>query len=661
MTGDPWSSPTGGPAPTPPRTPSRPSRRPSGSAPTGWSSTSGPPPTAGWRSTTTRRSPTAGRSTRSSPSSCRPTVCELAEALAACGDLLVNVEIKADRPGSGAALAAPVVEACRAWGGRVLVSSFDPATVDEVRRLDAGRADRPAHVPARPPGRRGRVAWVAERGHAAWHPLHAMVDDEAVVAAHAAGLAVNTWTVDDPGADRRARRVGRGCHRHQRRPCHDGGTRPAGHRGGWMTDQQPPQWTPPPPPPQPAPPPRATRRRPATHRPHLHPHPRRPPPPQPAWARPAAPPPPPQQWSAPAGYVPPPPPPGYVAGGDLISEPANPARKVIFSVLGLGLILGGVIVRRLPVRQGVHRRQRRRERHAPRAAAGRRARAHGRRPRDHPHREPHHRRRRQRQPVAGGRGDEVPGPRGRHHRHRARRPGHPRRGRLRRAASTRSGAAGSPSGASRCPRTAPTRISVQGFPHDGDVAVGDVSFSGLFKDFGIGLGRLLRRAPRRHPRSTGSAASVQLDPAAPGGGRRARGRARGARPRRGSRRRPGRERAVADDLEAVEVGADVERSGWRRMSLPAERRADAPGRCGRKPSVLNGHDGEAPVEGGLGHEVERPVAEVRVRVGVEARSRSSRRRRPPPVHREAGPAAVVVAEPGGERRRRRTAGGRPSA
>jgi hypothetical protein len=31
------------------------------------------------------------------------------------------------------------------------------------------------------------------------------------------------------------------------------------------------------------------------------------------------------------------------------------------------------------------------------------------------------------------------------------------------------------------------RIEVSGFPHDGDVAVGDVSFGGLFKDFGIGL------------------------------------------------------------------------------------------------------------------------------------------------------------------------------
>jgi glycerophosphoryl diester phosphodiesterase len=124
-------------------------------------------------------------------------VCVLADALAACGDLLVNVEIKSDGPGAGVPLAAPVVDACERWGGRALVSSFDPATVDAVRALAPSfpsaqltfLLDRsPADV----------VAAIVERGHAAWHPHHATLDEEAVTAARAAGLAVNTWTVDDP-------------------------------------------------------------------------------------------------------------------------------------------------------------------------------------------------------------------------------------------------------------------------------------------------------------------------------------------------------------------------------------------------------------------------------------------------------------------------------
>jgi glycerophosphoryl diester phosphodiesterase len=42
------------------------------------------------------------------------------------------------------------------------------------------------------------VAEVAGHGHAAIHPHHSVVDAEVVKRAHDAGLAVNTWTCDDP-------------------------------------------------------------------------------------------------------------------------------------------------------------------------------------------------------------------------------------------------------------------------------------------------------------------------------------------------------------------------------------------------------------------------------------------------------------------------------
>jgi glycerophosphoryl diester phosphodiesterase len=134
-------------------------------------------------------------------------VCLLTDALAACGDLLVNVEIKSDGPGGGVAIAGPVVEVCEEWGGRALVSSFDPATVDAVRALaPAIPAAQLTFLLDRPPAE--VVAAIAERGLAAWHPHHATLDEEAVAAARAAGLAVNTWTVDDP--DRIATLVGWG-------------------------------------------------------------------------------------------------------------------------------------------------------------------------------------------------------------------------------------------------------------------------------------------------------------------------------------------------------------------------------------------------------------------------------------------------------------------
>lgn len=126
----------------------------------------------------------------------------LGAAFDACEPITVNVEIKSnpDEPGFDPhrSLAAPVVAAVRAWGGEVVVSSFDEVMVDRVRELDPGiptaqltfLLDRPVEQV---------VAAIAERGHRAWHPFHAVVDGEAVAAAAAAGLLVNTWTVDDPG------------------------------------------------------------------------------------------------------------------------------------------------------------------------------------------------------------------------------------------------------------------------------------------------------------------------------------------------------------------------------------------------------------------------------------------------------------------------------
>lgn len=117
-------------------------------------------------------------------------VCLLDAALAACGDLLVNVEIKE-------APVEPVAAAIDAWGGRAIVSSFDHRTAEAMR----------VHAPHLPTAQltfllerpvAETVAWIAGRGHEAWHPHHATVDEAAVAAAHAAGLVVNVWTVDDP-------------------------------------------------------------------------------------------------------------------------------------------------------------------------------------------------------------------------------------------------------------------------------------------------------------------------------------------------------------------------------------------------------------------------------------------------------------------------------
>jgi glycerophosphoryl diester phosphodiesterase len=123
-------------------------------------------------------------------------------ALAACEGLTVNVEIKNVPVDPGFepdhAIAAAVVAAVRdaGWADRVIVSSFNPDTVDAVRAADgampvgwllAPGADAHALLPL-----------AAGRGYTALHPFVVGVDEALVEQAHEAGVAINTWTVNDP-------------------------------------------------------------------------------------------------------------------------------------------------------------------------------------------------------------------------------------------------------------------------------------------------------------------------------------------------------------------------------------------------------------------------------------------------------------------------------
>jgi glycerophosphoryl diester phosphodiesterase len=127
----------------------------------------------------------------------------LAAALEACAPMAVNIEIKNDprEPGFEAdrALAADVAALVVACGDtdRVLVSSFDQPTIDRLRAV----ADPPIATAAlvmMPPA--DVVETLARGGHQALHPWWQAVDLALVDRCHAAGLAVNVWTCDDPEA-----------------------------------------------------------------------------------------------------------------------------------------------------------------------------------------------------------------------------------------------------------------------------------------------------------------------------------------------------------------------------------------------------------------------------------------------------------------------------
>lgn len=150
-----------------------------------------------------------GRSVASCPSDQRPQgVPLLAEALDACAGMGVNVEIK-NTPGdlgpeppewsvAVADLVVALLDGRAAADHEVdlLVSCFDWATLARVRELSPGlpSAFLVFDLAADPDAPERAAAG----GHVALHPWDPFVDADLLARCHGVGLAVNTWTVDDP-------------------------------------------------------------------------------------------------------------------------------------------------------------------------------------------------------------------------------------------------------------------------------------------------------------------------------------------------------------------------------------------------------------------------------------------------------------------------------
>lgn len=127
----------------------------------------------------------------------------LVDALVACRDVVVNVEVKnwPRDPDHDPTLrvAEAVADLVVPMGERALVSSFNVADVDRVRAVDPSIPTALLAVFGPDADTAGRfVDRARRRGHGAVHPHHGAVTRQLVDLAHAAGLRVNTWTVDDP-------------------------------------------------------------------------------------------------------------------------------------------------------------------------------------------------------------------------------------------------------------------------------------------------------------------------------------------------------------------------------------------------------------------------------------------------------------------------------
>ena len=126
----------------------------------------------------------------------------LADVLAVCEGMVVNVEIKNAPQDPGwdpgeavAALTAAAIEEA-GWTARVIVSSFQTATLRAVQAADGRLAIGALWVFAAEV--EAALAEVAAAGFGAVHPFFVSVDADLVERAHAMGLAVNVWTVNAP-------------------------------------------------------------------------------------------------------------------------------------------------------------------------------------------------------------------------------------------------------------------------------------------------------------------------------------------------------------------------------------------------------------------------------------------------------------------------------
>jgi glycerophosphoryl diester phosphodiesterase len=134
-----------------------------------------------------------------------PTVPLVGDAVDACDGLVVNIEIK-NLPGEpdfdpaeAAAEAVAALVAERRLHDRVLVSSFNPSTVGRLRQLDPAVPTALLALVAPDVDDARRLVEEARRGgHRAVHPHFVGVTPQLVELCAGAGLALNTWTVDEP-------------------------------------------------------------------------------------------------------------------------------------------------------------------------------------------------------------------------------------------------------------------------------------------------------------------------------------------------------------------------------------------------------------------------------------------------------------------------------
>lgn len=122
--------------------------------------------------------------------------------LEACRGLTVDIEVKnlptevGYDPGEAIAVDTARLVVRMGAGPATLISAFAISTIDAARAAAPDVVTGWLTLAAY--DQLDALALAAARGHGALHPLHEAVTDELVAAVHGRGMALHTWTVDDP-------------------------------------------------------------------------------------------------------------------------------------------------------------------------------------------------------------------------------------------------------------------------------------------------------------------------------------------------------------------------------------------------------------------------------------------------------------------------------
>jgi glycerophosphoryl diester phosphodiesterase len=128
----------------------------------------------------------------------------LGDALDACAGMWVNIEIKNypddpdfdDTDSLAATVASHLVQ--RGQDHRWLISCFHRPTVDAMRTLHPGVRTAWLTLGVREPDCDTVARDMARSGHSALHPWTNLLTRSCIEIFHSHGLAVNSWTIDDP-------------------------------------------------------------------------------------------------------------------------------------------------------------------------------------------------------------------------------------------------------------------------------------------------------------------------------------------------------------------------------------------------------------------------------------------------------------------------------